>query len=80
MEIGVNDTPKGQQGEWKIYKHEGVPGLAMPDHSYWFAINGDRRIAHDTKAGLLRTIEIVEGETEESRAHFARVAAMLLAN
>jgi len=66
---------KGHHAGWDIYKEQGVPGLAMPQRPYWFAVKGDRRIVNDTKAGLIATIDAPQADAD----HIARIAAMLSA-
>ena len=73
-------TPKGQHNDWQIFKHEGIPGLALPNPTYWLAVKGDKRVIGDTRKEAIRNADIQDSITPEDRAHAARIAAMLTGN
>lgn len=70
-------TEKGHHNGWTIYKHEGVPGLALPDQTYWVARKGEVQVAADTRKEAIRRADLQDSITPEDRAHAARVAKML---
>ena len=75
----ANADHKGQYEGWDIYKNEGVPGLRPARPTSWFAVKGDQNYAAATRKQLLAGIDYFNNETDEDRAHTARIAAMLTA-
>ena len=71
-------TEKGQHNGWTIYKHEGIPGLAMPDPTYWAARKGEKKFVADTRKDVIRNADLHDATTPEDLAHTDRIAAMLL--
>jgi hypothetical protein len=70
-------TEKGHHNGWTIYKHEGIPGLALPDPTYWVARKGEAEVVADSRKDVIRNADAQDSITPEDRAHAARVAAML---
>lgn len=69
---------KGQHNGWTIYKHEGVPGLALPHPTFWAAHKGDKKVVADTRKEVVRNADLQDSITPEDREHAAAVAAMLM--
>ena len=70
-------TEKGKHNGWTVYKHEGVPGLALPHPSYWVAIKDGVRIVGDTKKEVIARADAEDATTPAMREHAARIAAIL---
>lgn len=77
MDSRTTLTEKGQHNGWTIYKHDGIPGLALPHPTYWVARKGDAKVVADTRKDVIRNADLQDAITPEDRAHAARVAAML---
>ena len=75
----TNDTAKGEHNGWRLFKHEGVPGLDSPNLPYWYATrDGKRLVSHSTKRHLIEQIELTSRQTRATDEWRRAVARMLI--